>query len=95
MIGSSDCLVYAVYMSAHVLNPATGRYPMNIYVSKIDLCWADVDATGTVDAADTVSFGVAYGTSQPPADVNQDGVINCLDITDFQQALTCGCAGGP
>ena len=77
-------------MSAHENDGA-----MNIYVSKIDLCAADVVADGTIDAADVLAFGAALSAGAPAADVNQDQTVNAQDVTSFMESLACGCGGVP
>ncbi len=89
MIAATRCLVYAVFMSAHEGDT------MNIYVSRINLCPADVTADGTIDSADVLAFGQALAAGAPAADVNNDEAINAQDVTCFMQSLTCGCDGSP
>ncbi len=88
MIASNKTLVYAAYMSAHEGGA------MNIYLTRINLCAADVTADGVVSAADVAAFTGALGTGEQAADVNGDGSVNGEDVNSFLYSLTNGCAGG-
>jgi hypothetical protein len=87
-IASSGCLVYAVWMGAQ-------EGSMNIYVSRMSLCPADVVADGVLDAADVAAFTRAYAAGDLAADLNHDGVVDARDLALFLESMSCDCAGGP
>ncbi len=87
-ITASRCWVYAAWASKH-----SGTW--QVYVSCINLCPADADASGTLDPLDPVTFGVQFAAQQAAADVNEDGLISPQDYSDFFAAYACGACPPP
>ncbi len=83
-ITASGCTVYAAWASQHL-----GAW--HVFVSRIALpCPADADTSGTIDTVDPIVFAGQFAAQQPEADVNQDGLINSQDYSDFMNAYACG-----
>ncbi len=58
-----------------------------------NVCDADLNQSGSVNAADLVLFRTAFGTAGPHADLNGDGTVNAADLVRFRQLF--GQAPGP
>lgn len=58
-----------------------------------DLCDADLDQSGMVNAVDLSILRDAFGTRSSKADANGDGVVNSLDVALLQTRF--GKAPGP
>ncbi len=88
-ITASGCMVYAAWASNH-----EGAW--HVYVSPITLdCTADADSSGVIDTLDPIVFVGQFAAQDPQADVNEDGVINPQDYTDFLSAYACGACPNP
>ncbi|WP_434063949.1 thrombospondin type 3 repeat-containing protein [Roseateles violae] len=58
-----------------------------------NLCDADVDNNGIVNALDLARFRAAFGTSNPEFDLDGNGIVNALDLARFRALF--GAPPGP
>ncbi len=88
-ITASGCLVYAAWASKD-----SGEW--QVYVSRITLdCTGDADSSGVINTLDPIVFASQFAAQDPEADVNQDGLLNPQDYTDFMAAYACGACPNP
>ncbi len=87
-IDSSGCLVYIAYPKVEPAFPDRS----NVYVTRVDVCAADIDSTGIVDINDVAAFAGEFSQGTQRTDMNSDGTHNATDVECFLNAYTCGCA---
>lgn len=62
-----------------------------VSIEGADVCYADCDASGTLNIFDSICFGNAYVAIDPYADCDSNGAFNILDYLCFSGAYAAGC----
>jgi hypothetical protein len=60
-------------------------------IVRLDVCVADFDCSGGVDADDTIAFQSAWASGEPRADLDGSGEFDAGDIVAFFERLDQGC----
>ena len=69
----------------------TGNVSVNDWQVFVDMCDADVDDSGTLDANDFFAYLDLFAGGNPGADFTGDGVIDADDFFEFLDQFAAGC----